>query len=264
MHTRVIFFVQSEIRRRTVCCWTYSWSFKLPGEDSQLLWSYSELAVVNGPLLYLRFLAVNFMQWLICVWNITKTSGCFDVTVHSRIIIRILFIRYVYRQKNKVFLLAAGDNDQPFRISERICLGDNQRHIALCSIENALINMGNSSVLVPLGNHPAGTGWKVNFVTSRRRKRPGSLKVYFIMNASLLPETSRRGAGILFLLKWQLCWRSQADSGCNKERAVGEILVYRSVCRRSGTAWNVACQSPPCQSLPDWLLIDRIISSFWR
>ena len=30
-----------------------------------------------------------------------------------------------------------------------------------CVIENALINMGNSSVLA-LGNHPVGTGWKVN------------------------------------------------------------------------------------------------------
>ena len=53
-----------------------------------------------------------------------------------------------------------------------------------CSIENALINMGNSSVLA-LGNHPAGTGWKVNFGNQSETKKTGKSQSILLYNECL-------------------------------------------------------------------------------
>lgn len=53
-----------------------------------------------------------------------------------------------------------------------------------CSIENALINMGNSSVLA-LGNHPAGTGWKVNFGNQSETEKTGESQSILLYNECL-------------------------------------------------------------------------------
>lgn len=65
----------------------------------------SELAVVNRTASVSPVVLSSQLYAMVdlCLEYHEKTSGCFDVTVIRRIIIRILFIRYVCRQKNKVF-----------------------------------------------------------------------------------------------------------------------------------------------------------------
>ena len=53
-----------------------------------------------------------------------------------------------------------------------------------CCIENALINMGNSSVLA-LGDHPAGTGWKVNFGNRLETDKIGMKQSVLLCNECL-------------------------------------------------------------------------------
>ena len=98
----------------------------------------------------------------LCLEYNGKTLGCFDITVHSE----------NYNQ-NTIQSVHLSVEDHSIYFSQpgvAVNLSGFLKGYALetiksilneCMIENALINMGNSSVLA-LGNHPVGTGWKVN------------------------------------------------------------------------------------------------------
>ena len=98
----------------------------------------------------------------LCLEYNGKTLGCCDITVHSE----------NYNQ-NTIQSVHLSVEDHSIYFSQpgvAVNLSGFLKGYALetiksilneCMIENALINMGNSSVLA-LGNHPVGTGWKVN------------------------------------------------------------------------------------------------------
>ena len=98
----------------------------------------------------------------LCLEYNGKTLGCFDITVHSE--------NYNQNTIQSVHLSAEDHSIYFSRPGVAVNLSGFLKGYALetiksilneCVIENALINMGNSSVLA-LGNHPVGTGWKVN------------------------------------------------------------------------------------------------------
>lgn len=164
----------------------------------------SELAVVNRTASVSPVVLSSQLYAMVdlCLEYHEKTSGCFDVTVHSENYNQdTIHSVCLSAEEQSIFYRQPGITINLSGFLKGYALETIRDILHSCSIENALINMGNSSVLA-LGNHRPERDGKLTLATSRRRKRPGSLKVYsFIMNASLLPETSRRGAGILFLLK---------------------------------------------------------------
>lgn len=97
-----------------------------------------------------------------CLEYNSKTLGCFDVTVHSE----------NYNQ-NTIRSVRLSAEDRSICFSESgvaVNLSGFLKGYALDTIRgilnesqitDALINMGNSSILA-LGNHPAGEGWKIN------------------------------------------------------------------------------------------------------
>lgn len=100
----------------------------------------------------------------LCLEYNSQTLGCFDVTVHSE----------NYNQDTiHAVHLSVEDRSVCFRQSGvTINLSGFLKGYALDSIkdilkeyriEDALVNMGNSSILA-LGNHPVGSGWKINNV----------------------------------------------------------------------------------------------------
>ena len=99
----------------------------------------------------------------LCLEYNSKTLGYFDITVHSE--------NYTQTTIHSVHLSAEEHSIHFSQPGVSINLSGFLKGYALetikgilneSMIENALINMGNSSVLA-LGNHPAGTGWKVSF-----------------------------------------------------------------------------------------------------
>ena len=128
-------------------------------------------------------------------------------------------------RRTKYFLPATGDNDQLSGFLKGYALETIRDILHSCSIENALINMGNSSVLA-LGNHRPERDGKLTLATSRRRKRPGSHRVYFfIMNASLLPENESDGRRhIISPQNGNFVEGIRQIAVVTKNGAVGEIL----------------------------------------
>lgn len=118
----------------------------------------------TGQLLFLRVVLSEELYSMIdlCLEYNGKTLGCFDITVHSE--------NYNQNTIQSVHLSAEDHSIYFSRPGVAVNLSGFLKGYALetiksilneCVIENALINMGNSSVLA-LGNHPVGTGWKVN------------------------------------------------------------------------------------------------------
>lgn len=98
----------------------------------------------------------------LCLEYKGKTLGCFDVTVHSE--------NYNQNTIHSVHLSAEDHSIYFSQSGVTINLSGFLKGYALetirgilneALIENALINMGNSSILA-LGNHPVGSGWKIN------------------------------------------------------------------------------------------------------
>lgn len=125
----------------------------------------SELAAVNrkastSPVSLSREL---YTMIEMCLQYHEKTLGCFDVTVHSD---------HYHPDTIRSVCLSADEQSVFFRQpGVTINLSGFLKGYALevireilnsCMIKNALVNMGNSSVLA-LGSHPAGSGWKVYF-----------------------------------------------------------------------------------------------------
>ena len=124
----------------------------------------SELAYVNRTAFVSPVVLSEELYSMIdlCLEYNGKTLGCFDITVHSE--------NYNQNTIQSVHLSAEDHSIYFSRPGVAVNLSGFLKGYALetiksilneCMIENALINMGNSSVLA-LGNHPVGTGWKVN------------------------------------------------------------------------------------------------------
>jgi thiamine biosynthesis lipoprotein len=124
----------------------------------------SELSVANRTAFVSPIVLSEELYSMIdlCLEYNSRTLGCFDVTVHSE--------NYNQNTIHSVHL-SAGDHSICFsQPGVTINLSGFLKGYALetirgilneALIENALINMGNSSILA-LGNHPVGSGWKIN------------------------------------------------------------------------------------------------------
>ena len=98
-----------------------------------------------------------------CVDCYTRTAGCFDVTIHSADYTPNL-IRSVQLspQERTLLFLQPGVTINLSGFLKGYALEKTRKLLQYYEVKDALINMGNSSVLA-LGNHPVGTGWKVSF-----------------------------------------------------------------------------------------------------
>ena len=126
----------------------------------------SELAVVNRTASVSPVILSSELYAMIdlCLEYHKKTLGCFDVTVHSENYNQdTIHSVYLSAEERSIFYRQPGVTINLSGFLKGYALETIRELLNSCSIENALINMGNSSLLA-LGNHPAGTGWKVNDV----------------------------------------------------------------------------------------------------
>ena len=99
----------------------------------------------------------------LCTEYHKKTLGCFDVTIHSDNYNQdTIHSIHLYPEAQSVFFQQAGTTINLSGFLKGYALDKIREILKVHIIANALINMGNSSVLA-LGNHPVGTGWKVSF-----------------------------------------------------------------------------------------------------
>lgn len=98
----------------------------------------------------------------LCLEYNEKTLGCFDVTVHSENYNQDT-IRSVHLsvEDHSLFFSQLGVTVNLSGFLKGYALETVKSILDEFAIEHALISMGNSSVLA-MGNHPVGTGWKVN------------------------------------------------------------------------------------------------------
>lgn len=111
-----------------------------------------------------------------CVDCYTRTDGCFDVTVHS-VDYMPQSIRNVQLspQEYTLYFLKLGVTINLSGFLKGYALEKIRNVLQHYGVENALVNMGNSSVLA-IGHPPMADGWKVDFgqaAASRQKGNPG-------------------------------------------------------------------------------------------
>lgn len=98
-----------------------------------------------------------------CVDCYTRTGGCFDVTVHSaNYTCDSIHSIQLSPQERTLLFLQSGVTINLSGFLKGYALEKIRELLQHYEVEDALINMGNSSVLA-LGRHPLADGWKVNF-----------------------------------------------------------------------------------------------------
>lgn len=99
----------------------------------------------------------------LCLEYNKNTLGCFDITVLSNNYDRnTIHSVQLSAEERSVFFRQPGVTLNLSGFLKGYALEKIKSILKESMIENALINMGNSSVLA-LGNHPMGKGWKINF-----------------------------------------------------------------------------------------------------
>jgi len=123
----------------------------------------SELGQLNQTA-YLKPIVVSselFRMISICQIYHEKTEGLFDITIHSVPYDSETFQSLILDEFNSTIYFAK----QGLRLDlsgfvKGYALDKTKKILQNYSINNALINIGNSSIMA-LGNHPNGEGWKV-------------------------------------------------------------------------------------------------------
>jgi len=97
-----------------------------------------------------------------------KTEGCFDIAIHSDNYHAEIFQSIVSDEENQTIYFA----EQGLRLDlsgflKGYALDKIKEICRNLSQENALINIGNSSVMA-VGNHPNGEGWKVGLAMTKK------------------------------------------------------------------------------------------------
>ena len=125
----------------------------------------SELAQINQTAsLYPVKLSPSLYEMIsLCLEYHKQTLGCFDVTVHSEHYTRntIQSIQ-LSAEAQTIFFREKGTAINLSGFLKGYALERIRGILESNAIKDALINMGNSSVLA-IGNHPNGKGWKVDF-----------------------------------------------------------------------------------------------------
>lgn len=120
----------------------------------------SELAVVNRTASVSPVVLSSQLYAMVdlCLEYHEKTSGCFDVTVHSENYNQdTIHSVCLSAEEQSIFYRQPGITINLSGFLKGYALETIRDILHSCSIENALINMGNSSVLA-LGNHPGRNG----------------------------------------------------------------------------------------------------------
>ncbi len=122
------------------------------------------------------------------LWGVLILQSIQKITIRTR------YNRYIYQLKIIVSIFHDRELLSTYLVSSKgYALETIKSILNECVIENALINMGNSSVLA-LGNHPVGTGWKVNNI--------------LLHNECLTTSgNDSPNVGILFLLDMENWWK---------------------------------------------------------
>ena len=147
----------------------------------------SELAVVNRTASVSPVVLSSQLYAMVdlCLEYHEKTSGCFDVTVHSENYNPdTIHSVYLSAEERSIFFQQPGITINLSGFLKGYALETVRAILNTCCIENALINMGNSSVLA-LGDHPAGTGWKVNFGNRLETDKIGMKQSVLLCNECL-------------------------------------------------------------------------------
>lgn len=98
----------------------------------------------------------------LCLKYNGKTLGCFDITVHSENYNQnTIQSVHLSVEDHSIYFSQPGVTVNLSGFLKGYALDTIKSILNEFLIENALINIGNSSVLA-LGNHPVGSGWKVN------------------------------------------------------------------------------------------------------
>lgn len=98
-----------------------------------------------------------------CLKHHEETLGCFDITINSDNYNQdTIHSICLSAEENTLFFRKKGITIDLSGFAKGHALEKIREILQVHRIENALINMGNSSVLA-MGNHPHGKGWKVDF-----------------------------------------------------------------------------------------------------
>ncbi len=123
-----------------------------------------------------------------CLRHHPRTEGCFDITIQSDNYSRnTLFGVILSSETSTISYKEAGMRIDLSGFLKGYALESARQILAGRGVENALLSMGNSSVLA-LGNHPHGEGWKVAFATGSA----SSLQLYNQCLTTSGNETDRR------------------------------------------------------------------------
>ena len=139
----------------------------------------SELAKLNN-IAHLKPTIVSpelFRMISLCRIFHEKTEGCFDITVQSNPYNSETFQSLILDETNStIYFSKQGVRLDLSGFLKGYALDKIKEILQNHSIDNALVNIGNSSVLA-LGNHPKGEGWKVSV--------PATGKEYLLKNECL-------------------------------------------------------------------------------
>lgn len=147
----------------------------------------SELALVNQTASTTSVVISQSLYSMIalCIEYHKKTLGCFDVTIHSENYNQdTIHSIHLSPEASSIFFRQAGTTINLSGFLKGYALDRIKQILHTHKIENALINMGNSSILA-LGNHPSGKGWKVGFGSQANIAKSGKDQSILLHNECL-------------------------------------------------------------------------------
>lgn len=147
----------------------------------------SELAGVNSRACFSPIVVSEELYQMIdlCLQFHGKTLGCFDITVHSDNYTQDTIHSVVLSSEERsIFFRQEGVKLNLSGFLKGYALETIREILKDCRIENALLNMGNSSVL-GLGNNPHTSGWSVSFEKYRNTPTETGVQGVLLRNQCL-------------------------------------------------------------------------------
>lgn len=112
-----------------------------------------------------------------CVDCYARTDGCFDITIHSaNYMPNSIRNIQLSPQEQTLYFSQLGTTINLSAFLKGYALEKIRKLLQHYEVNNALVNMGNSSILA-LGNHPLANGWIIDFEQAATSRRSGQLKL---------------------------------------------------------------------------------------
>ena len=162
----------------------------------------------------------------LCLEYNTKTLGCFDVTIHSdNYDQNTIHSVCLSAESRSIFFQRKGVTINLSGFLKGYALERVKDILKAHGINNALINMGNSSVLA-LGNHPAGLGWKIDFGNQPGLEPKNKEQSILLINECLTTSgnNSAERKHIIFPQNGELIEGIKEVAVVTQSGAIGEIL----------------------------------------